>query len=152
MTSAALLIVRTARHRYAIRRDDLADMRLLHQHADLADAAHFPQPCVGAELGALLDPADQSSQRRRHALLVPLRRRYVALLVDQVETMLEQGGGVPLPALLAERLREPWARGVLQHDDELLIVLDLRAIARSALLARSNPDDRKGNTSYVTSR
>ena len=152
MANPALIILRTARHRYVARYDDLADMKMVPDRGALHDPAQFAQPCVGVELGPLLDPADQSALRRRHALLVPLRRRLVALLADQVEGMLEGGGGQPLPALLRERLREPWAKGALLLGDELLVVLDLRALARSALLTLSDQADRKGNTSYVTGR
>jgi hypothetical protein len=66
-------------------------------------------------------------------LIVPLRRRYVALLVDYVDTFLERAASVPLPTLLRERLQQPWAVGALVLDDDLIVKLDLRAVARSAM-------------------
>jgi hypothetical protein len=63
-----------------------------------------------------------------------LRRRYVALLVDAVDTFLERAAGVPLPALLRDRLQQPWAIGALALDDDLIVKIDLRAVARSAML------------------
>jgi chemotaxis signal transduction protein len=92
---------------------------------------------MGVELGQLLDPADRSAHVRRRALIVPLRRRYIALLVDYVDSFLERTASVPLPALLHGRLRQPWAVGALQYDDDLIVQIDLRAVARSALLTYS---------------
>jgi len=67
-----------------------------------------------------------------------MRRRYVALLVDYIETFLERASSMPLPALLREKLRQPWAVGALLVDDELIVEIDLRAVARSALVLRPN--------------
>jgi hypothetical protein len=39
-----------------------------------------------------------------------------------------------LPTLLRERLQQPWAVGALVLDDDLIVKLDLRAVARSAML------------------
>jgi hypothetical protein len=134
MASDVLLIVKTALRRYAVRHDDLLDIKLVASAADLQAGGLFDRPCVGVELGSLLDPADQSMLVRRRALIVPLRRRYIALLVDYVETFLDRAGSVPLPALMREQLRHPWATGALMLDDDLIVQLDLRAVARSALL------------------
>jgi hypothetical protein len=150
MATQPLLIIRTARHRYAIRRDDLFDARLVPELAVLKAGGLFDQACLGVELGPLLDPADQSAQHRRHALIVTMRRRYVALLVDQVEQFLEAATATPLPTLLRARLQHSWAIGALTFEDDLIIQLDLRAIARSALLGSQNNTERKGNTIYVT--
>lgn len=133
MASGTLLIVRTARRHYAVARADIADMRMLADAAALQAEGCFGRPCVTAELGPLLDPADQSGMRRRHALLVPLRRRYVALLVDAIETFLEQYISAPLPALLHEKLRQPWAVAALHTNGLPVVQLDLRAVARSVL-------------------
>jgi hypothetical protein len=137
MANDVLLIVRTALRRYAISRADLFDVKLVADPAELRAGGLFERACIGVELGALLDPADQSVQIRRRALIVPLRRRYVALLVDYVDTFLERAVSVPLPALLRERLRQPWAVGALTLDDDVIVKLDLRAIARSAMLNSS---------------
>ena len=48
--------------------------------------------------------------------------------------MAESSASVPLPALLRERLQQPWAIGALELDDDLIVKLDLRAVARSAML------------------
>jgi hypothetical protein len=138
MANDVLLIVRTALRRYAIRRDDLLDVKLVAGPADLQAGGLFDRPCVGIELGPLLDPADQSAQTRRRALIVPLRRRYIALLVDYVDSFLERVVCAPLPPLLHGRLRQPWAIGALTLDDDLIVQIDLRAIARSALLSYSD--------------
>src|SRR5262245_50072748 len=135
MANDVLLIVRTALHRYAVSRDDLVDIRLVADPADLRAGGLFKRACIGVELGPLLDPSDCSMLVRRRALIVPLRRRYVALLVDYIDTFLERTSSVPLPRLLHERLAQPWAVGALALDDDLIVRLDLRAIARSAMLS-----------------
>ena len=133
MPSDVLLIVRTALRRYAVQHDDLFEVKLIADPAELRAGGIYNRPCIGVELGALLDPLDQSTLTRRRALIVPLRRRYVALLVDYVDTFLERAASVPLPALLRERLQQPWAIGALALDDDLIVKLDLRAVARSAM-------------------
>jgi hypothetical protein len=134
MANNVLLIVRTALRRYAVSRDDLFDVKLVADPSDLQAGGLFERACIGVELGPLLDPSDQSEQSRRRALIVPLRRRYIALLVDYVDTFLERSASVPLPELLRARLGQPWAVGALALDDDLVVLLDLRAVARSAML------------------
>ncbi|MEO7910576.1 MAG: chemotaxis protein CheW [Roseiflexaceae bacterium] len=137
MARDMLLIVRTALCRYAVHHDDLFEVKLIADSAELQASGLYNRPCLGVELGPLLDPSDQSTLTRRRALIVPLRRRYVALLVDYVDAFLEHAASVPLPTLLRERLQQPWVTGALALDDELIVKLDLRAVARSAML--SNP-------------
>ena len=137
MANNVLLIVRTALRRYAVSRDDLFDVKLVADLAALRAGGLYDQACVGVELGPLLDPADESMLTRRRALIVPLRRRYVALLVDYVDSFLERPASAPLPALLRERLGQSWAVGALALDDDLIVMLDLRAVARSAMLAHA---------------
>jgi len=137
MASNVLLIVRTALRRYAVSRDDLFDVKLVADLVDLRAGGLFERACVGVELGPLLDPSDRTVLTRRRALIVPLRRRYVALLVDYVDTFLERATSVPLPALLGERLGQSWAVGALALDDDLIVMLDLRAVARSAMLTHA---------------
>ncbi len=134
MPSDVLLIVRTALCRYAVHHNDLFEVKLIADPAELRAGGLYNRPCLGVELGPLLDPSDQSKLIRRRALVVPLRRRYVALLVDYVDTFLERAASVPLPMLLRERLQQPWAIGALALDDDLIVKLDLRAVARSAML------------------
>jgi hypothetical protein len=133
MASDIQLIVRTALHRYSVCRDDLFDVKLVADLAALRAGGLYDQACVGVELGPLLDPADESMLTRRRALIVPLRRRYVALLVDYVDSFLERPASAPLPALLRERLGQSWAVGALAIDDDLVVMLDIRAVARSAM-------------------
>jgi hypothetical protein len=137
----SLLIIKTAQRRYAVQRDDLMEIKLVANPADLQVSGQFDRPCVGVELGPLLDPSDHSTLKRQRALVVPMRRRYVALLVDYIETFLERASTTPLPALLREKLRQPWAVGALLLEDELIVEIDLRAVARSALMVR--PSERE---------
>ena len=139
MPTDLMLIVRTAQRRYAVRRDDVIEIKLV------ADVAAMPrddrgQPYIGFELGPLLDPADHSQLARRRALVVPLRRRKVALLADRIESFQERALVVALPELLGARLSQPWAVGALLLDDEVIVQIDLWAVARSAL-ARSSSDN-----------
>jgi hypothetical protein len=132
-----ILIIRTARRRYAVRRDDVIDIRLV------PDAANMPldergRPFIGVELGPLIDRDDRSSLRRRRALVVPMRRRKVALLADLVESFHEQIQPVRLPDLLGARLSLPWVVGALLLDDDVILQLDLRAVARSVLAQDGN--------------
>ena len=137
MPTNLMLIVRTARRRYAVRRDDVIEIKLV------PDASAMPcdergQPYVGFELGMLLDPTDRSDLTRRRALVVPLRRRKIALLADRVDSFQEQSQTIELPALLSARLSQPWAIGALLLDDEVIVQIDLHAVARSALARGSN--------------
>jgi hypothetical protein len=132
-----MLIVRTARRRYAVRRSDVMEIKLV------VDTTAMPcdergQPYVGFELGLLLDPADRSELTRRRALVVPLRRRKIALLADQVDSFQEHAQTIALPELLGARLSQPWAIGALVLDDEVIVQIDLLAVARSALARSSN--------------
>src|SRR5262245_33182894 len=125
MASGTLIIIQTALRRYVIDRNDVMSIRLVTHVADFLSGAEFDRPCLGVELGPLLDPSDHSTLTRRRALIVPLRRRYIALLVDYIDTLPEQITGVPLPPLLRERLRQPWAIGALVVDTDLIVQLDL---------------------------
>jgi hypothetical protein len=135
MANNVLMVVKTAMHRYVVRRDDLLDVKMARTGDILQVDGLTDRPYLGFQLGQLLDPSDRSALSRFRALVVPLRRRYVALLVDNVETFLEHAEVLPLPELLRQRLQQPWATGALIMEDNLIIQLDLRAVARSALLA-----------------
>jgi hypothetical protein len=139
MPTDLMLIVRTPHRRYAIRRDDVMEIRLV------ADVQAMPRderghPYVGFELGLLLDPTDHGEMTRRRALVVPLRRRKVALLADRVDSFQEHAQVTALPELIKARLRQPWAIGALLVDDEVIVQIDLWAVARSAL-ARGSSDN-----------
>lgn len=130
-----LLIVQTSRHRYAVRHDDLSEIRLIDGRYD-AVSGEYDQRLIRVDLGAFFDAEDRSSLRRRRALVVPLRRKQIALMVDSVESFEQHVQVGPLPALLQARLVEPWAVGTLVVDDQVVVQLDLRAVARSVLLSR----------------
>jgi hypothetical protein len=132
MSIDILLIIHAAGRRYAVRRADVAEIKFV------ADASAMPsdaqgRPYLGVELGPLLDIGDHSVGICRRGLIVSLRRRSVALLVERIETFQEHASTVRLPELLAARLEQPWAVGALVLDGEVVVQLDLRAIARSAL-------------------
>jgi len=138
-----LLIVRTAQHRYIVRREDVATLRAMTRSGS-GDGREDADPSVIAvELGPLIDSSDVSTAQRRHALIIPLRRRNIALLVDAVDTIVDHVDVQPLPPLLRERLHEPWATGVLLIDDQPVVQLDVRAIARSILLRRTHASEQK---------
>jgi chemotaxis signal transduction protein len=138
-----LLIIRTTRHRYIVRREDVVMLRAFNRRTAGDQAEDEDQASLTVELGPFLDPADVSEMQRRHALIVPLRRRTIALLVDAVDNLVDHAVVQPLPRLLRERLREPWATGVLMIDEHPVVQLDARAIARSILLRRTRDTEQK---------
>ncbi len=129
MPTVPLLVVTTAQHRYAVRRDDVSELRLIDAEA----SGGGMQSWVKVDLGALLYPGDTSTQRRRHAMFVPLRRKQIVLMVDRID-MVEGTQPLPLPMLLQARLLQPWSVGVLQIEDQVVVQIDIRAVARSVLL------------------
>ncbi len=137
MPSDMILIVGTARHRYAIRRDDVLEIRLVLDSSEMPQDKRG-QPYLGIELGPMLDPQDQSTMKRRRALVIPLRRRLIAFLTDSIDALQEQVTFAPLPELLRTKLKQPWAVGALVLNDEVIVQLDLLAIARSALAKQSS--------------
>lgn len=73
----------------------------------------------------------------RHALLVPTRRRTVALLVESLD-LFEQADDamsliLPVPPLIAQAVGHQWLSGIMIHDDYPLQLLDVRQIAQDAL-------------------
>lgn len=139
-----LLIVRADPRRYAVRRDDLVSVELMAAARDLVQPDVTGRQTIGVELSALIAGTSHSQRVRRYALTVSLRRRSIALLVDAVEDFLEHPVIQPLPALIRERLREPWAVGALVLGEEIVVQLDLRAVARSIL---TNQEGRFGGAS-----
>lgn len=138
-----LLIIHTTRHRYVVPREDVATLRAFNRRAGHDQAENEDRTSLVVELGPLLDPVDISEMQRRHALIVPMRRRTIALLVDAVDNLIDHAVVQPLPPLLRERLREPWATGVLMVDEHPIVQLDVRAIARSILLKRNRDTQEK---------
>lgn len=137
-----VLIVRTAQRRYIVRREDVATIRAM-TYSDEGGWNDAEPSLIAVDLGSLIDPTDVSTLQRRHALIIPLRRRNVALLVDAVDAIVEHADVQPLPQLLRERLREPWTTGVLLIDDQPVVQIDVRAIARSILLRRTRASEQK---------
>jgi chemotaxis signal transduction protein len=135
-----LLNVRTALHRYIVRRGQFDELRLITNEADLEKPDERGRSIVSYNLGGLLDPQDIISPKRCHALIVHMRRRSVALLVERVEDayslvgMAEHETIQPLPPLLAQGIENTWLVGVVVRDDIPLLVLDLRQVARDMLL------------------
>jgi hypothetical protein len=130
-----LLIVRTEQRRYAVRRDDLESVRLIAGPVELAGPDRNGRAPISVELGAVLEGAAPTGRARR-ALTVLLRRRSIILLVDEVEDFLEHPVVQPIPALLRDRLREPWAVGALLLGAAIVVQIDLRAVARSILTSQ----------------
>jgi chemotaxis signal transduction protein len=133
-----LLTVHTPLHRYIVRRDQLRELRVIASPADIEQPDDRGKPMLCCELGALLDPRDQHQNARRHALIVPARRRSVALLVDRIADLRQETPGMvqPLGPLLAPRLARPWFLGAVLHDDQPVLVLDLRQIVQDVLLGQ----------------
>jgi hypothetical protein len=133
MSAVLLLEIHTATRRYLVPQKHL-------DHLTLMLAAQAPAPTgrstalISRELGPLLDPHDLGLPGRRHALMVELRRRTVALLVERAESLATPGTIQPLGALLARRLTWPWVLGAVVIDDLPVLVLDLRRIAADVAL------------------
>lgn len=125
MPDQTLLVVSTPLHRYIIRNDDVQELRLI------ASPSQYTY-----DLGTLLDPADVSTRSRRPGLVVPLRRKEVIFLIEQVDLLEQAPPLLALPPLLQTHVTQPWATGVLELDGQLALHLDVRAIARAALLGR----------------
>ncbi|NTV63789.1 MAG: hypothetical protein HGA65_09665 [Oscillochloris sp.] len=106
-------------------------------HIGLLDPYELPTDSGGRqlicrELGPLLHEAgDDGRPGRRHAMLISLRRRSVALLVDRIDSLVgyEQPAIQTLSPLLTKRLVRPWFLGVVVYHDEPILLLDLRRIA-----------------------
>jgi chemotaxis signal transduction protein len=132
-----LLAIETAHHRYLVRRELIRGMRTVASTADLERPDERGRPVVGRELGPLLDATDQPQRARRHALLVPLRRRSVALLVERVAETIHCTDPAaelhPLPPLLARSLAHEWIDGVLLRDTQPVLVLNVWRIAQHVL-------------------
>lgn len=138
--SGVLLTVRTSMHRYIVRRDHIAEIRMIAGNGDLELRDKRGKPIMRHELGHLLDSENTPIRTRWHALIVSTHHRDVALLVDRVEDIAHTSSEViqPLAPLLARRLTRPWVLGTLVRDDEPLLVLNLRQIAQAVLSGQHN--------------
>ncbi len=102
-------------------------------------AAEIQNPAlVTVDLGAFIDPSDHSELPPRHGLFVPLRRKQIVLLVSKVDMLEQTLSPRLLPPLMREHLKQPWAVGVHGLEHDLVVQLDLRAVARSVLLTSAH--------------
>lgn len=131
-----LLILYTRHHVYAARRDQVLELRRITGADDLARPDNRGKPLISADLAQLLDPADSCPPLTGHALIIPARRRGVALLVERVDDLYATKPDLvqPLAPLLARRLARPWVRATLIFDNRPVLVLDVRQIAQDILL------------------
>lgn len=136
-----LLTVMTTKHQYIVRRDQILELRLVTDEADLKRPDERGKPIISGELGTLLDPEDVPMTPRRHAIIVPTRRRSIALLVDRIENvqMTAEDSMQKLPALFLRNLSRPWFLGVMVQEDTPVLVLDLRQIAQDVMLMQKKP-------------
>lgn len=141
MNYAGLLLnVVTSRHKYIVRRDQIFELWLIASENDLTRTDERGKPVSSCELAPLLDPDDMPTRKRRHALVVPTRRRSIALLVDEVTDAytVDEDYILPMPDLFKKRLKRPWCIGVVIQDDIPYLVLDLRMIAQDVLLEKKD--------------
>lgn len=92
-------------------------------------------------LGYILDTAlgedATPAHAPQHALLIPLRRRSVALLVQTIDsTPLTIHDIQPVPPLVQSLVRHSHLRGVCSIDNTAVLVLDVRSIAHDMLMQR----------------
>lgn len=130
MADETLLLVHTPRQRFLASNADIYTIR-----AGLVEQEPAPN-VVQIGLGAFFDPADVSMLKRQHGMVVPLRRKEITFLVDRIDLLEIRPQRYELPPLLVSRLRAPWALGAFAIDDQLVVHLDMRALARSVLSAK----------------
>jgi chemotaxis protein histidine kinase CheA len=130
--SALLLTVYTRRYRYLVRREQVASIYALA----IGPTLNAAKPTLFRDLGPLVANDDQPTEGRCHVVLVHLRRRSVAFLVERVDDMqqLLTSAIRPLAPLLARNLRRGWVSGTYLDNNEPLLVLDLEQIARDVAL------------------
>lgn len=133
-----LLTIRATPDRYIVWRDHVLEMRQITSSEDLARPDERGRSLLTSNLGRLLNPGYAPGHPHRHALIVSMRRRSVAFLVERVEDFLVETVAMvqPLPPLLARRLARPWFLGVMVYEDTPLLVLDLRHIAHDLLIGK----------------
>lgn len=132
MSAPSLLIeLRAGGHRYFAPHDQVASLTMFDPGAP---PAHDERgvPLVARSLAELLGPPTLGQARQ--ALIVRLRRRAVALLVERVERLADDLPVQQLPTLLRRRLTAPWVLGVVAADEAPILVLDLRRIAADVAL------------------
>jgi hypothetical protein len=126
------LLAQTGCHQYLIRRTDLLTIRTVSAGGTLTIDDPQGRPCALAELGPLLDPDDVQVLPRRRALIVSLRRRLVALLIDAIDEIDQPLLITPLPSLISARLSQSLVIGAAVIGADVTVQLDLRAVAMTA--------------------
>jgi hypothetical protein len=126
---STILGVEAGRRRYAVASDQIDHIGLLDPAGEPADQGGRPLIC--RELGQLLGGATTGVVGRRHAISISLRRRSVALLIDHIDSLNDEGPLAiqPLASLLTRRLASQWFLGAVVYRGEPLLLLDLRRIA-----------------------
>ncbi|NJL33197.1 MAG: hypothetical protein HC893_04255, partial [Chloroflexaceae bacterium] len=119
LSAHMLLSVEVAGAMYVVQREHIGAMRGIFRPADLEYPDEHGRPMLTRRLADLFALTDSAAPppTRQHALIVPTRRRSVALLVDRVDELDLSGALInniqPLPDVLARRLGRPWFSGVL---------------------------------------
>lgn len=149
ISAGVLLLAQVGQTVFAVQRNQLVGIERIAERNGQAAAVFERQDERGQpmQLFRLVDvfwpgassesaaPAD--SQLHGHLLLVPTRRRTVALLAERVDA-LDLGGTLaesiaPVPPLLAQHGLATWYSGVLVWQEQPVLVLNLRQIAQHAL-------------------
>ena len=128
-----LLEVRAVGRRYYVPCAHIDGLELLRPDAPSAHDERG-RPCLVRGFASLLWPFEALSSPPQQALVVRLRRRSVALLVDRVEQLSHDLTVQPLGPLFAHSLAAPWVLGAVATDLASILVLDLRRIAADLAL------------------
>ena len=120
MVEQQLFLLDTHLYRYLVPKSDIAALQTVDGWS----------PYI-FDLGALLDPCDQMTRRRGAGLVTPLRRKQLVFVVERIDLLEHAPPQSPLPGLLAPQLTQPWASGAREIAGQLVIQLDLRAVART---------------------
>lgn len=135
------VIVVAGAQRYAVRYDDITLVRSVEM--DELETLRDPRgrPLMVRALHAWLYATAEMPVGRCHALIVPLRRRSVALLVERVEEMTRftVTDIQPLPVLVRSALEHGWLSGVVSWEGQPILVLDAVQIARDIITAEIAP-------------
>lgn len=153
MSADVILVVRMGPRSYVVRREQVHELRRMPGGPGGETVDARGKPMVNVALGPLLDPDGPQNGANNHAILVQLRRRSVAFMVDFIDRLdapepdeVGTPGGtaiLPLPPLLKRRLARPWFAGVLIGAAGLLLVLDLRQIAQDVVLGQASQEPRQ---------
>lgn len=126
---STLLGVTAGERRYIVAQAQIDHFGLLDPDEPASDTSGRQLIC--RELSQLLGGESEAAPGRRHAMLITLRRRRVALLVDHIDSLTsrEQPAIQALSPLLTRQLIRPWFLGAIVYHNEPILLLDLRRIA-----------------------